>query len=221
MTFARTDEQRMLADQLAGVLGKGATGWDGVVVAHGLDLLGVPESDGGLGTDIRDGAVVAAAFGRDNTELPWAEHWAAPQSEPAAENARTLLHCAEQVGLCETMLRDTALFMRDRKQFGVAIAKFQALRHRMADMAMLLEQARAITDVAIDTFEEGERRMRAVSAARVICEDAARAIGEGAVQIHGAMGLTDELRLAGFFRRSRALMLRDGGARRHLRSYAA
>lgn len=221
MTFARTDEQRMLADQLAGALGKAAADWDGVVVKHGLDLLGVPESDGGLGTEIRDAMVVAVAFGRANASLPWAEHWAAGQPDPAADDAHTLLHCAEQVGLCKTMLRDTALFMRERKQFGVAIARFQTLRHRMADMAMLLEQAKAITDVAIDMFEDPARRARAASAARVICEDAARGISEGAVQIHGAMGLTEELRLAGFFRRSRALMLRDGGARRHLRRYAA
>lgn len=221
MTFARTDEQQMLAAQLARSLDKPTADWDGAVVAQGLDLLGVPESDGGLGTDIRDAAVVALGFGRACAALPWAEHWAAAQPEPVSEDALTLLHCAEQVGVCETMLRDTALFMRERKQFGVAIAQFQALRHRMADMAMLFEQAKAITDVAIDMFEESARRARSVSAARVICEDAARAIGEGAVQIHGAMGLTEELRLAKFFRRSRDLMLCDGGARQHLRRYAA
>lgn len=220
MGFARTDEQAMLAEQLGGVLGRGATDWDAVVVAQGLDLLGVAEADGGLGNDIRDAAVVAEAFGRANAGLDWAAEWAGKQDAALAEDARTLLHCAEQVGLCETMLRDTALFMRERKQFGVAIATFQSLRHRMADMAMLLEQARAITDAAIDAFGS-DGCDRAVSAARVVCEDAARAIGEGAVQIHGAMGLTEELRLGGFFRRSRDLMLRDGGGRQHLRRYAA
>lgn len=214
MVFARTDEQRMLADLLDALLGKGDADWQNAVVAQGLDLLGVAEAEGGLGTDIRDAAVVAQAFGRANAGLPWGDHWA--RTAGAGEDAVTLLDCAEQSGLCETMLRDTALFMRERRQFSVPIAQFQVLRHRMADMAMLLEQARAITDAAIDTFTP-----RTVSAARVMCDDAARTIGEGAVQIHGAMGLTEELRLGGYFRRSRELMQRDGGARPHLRRYAA
>lgn len=220
MVFARTDAQRMLTDQLDGALGR-VRDWETLLTGHGLDLLGRSEAEGGLGCDIRDAAVVAEVFGRANAAFPWAEQWAATQPPPTMEIARTLLHCVEQVALCETMLRDTARFMRERKQFGVAIAQFQALRHRMADMAMLLEQAKAITDVAIDAFEDSGRSARAVSAARVVCEDAGRAIGEGAVQIHGAMGLTEELRLGEFFRRSRSLMLRDGGGRSHLRRYAA
>lgn len=214
MLFARTDEQRMLADLLDALLAKGDADWQRTVVAQGLDLLGISEAEGGLGANLRDAAVVAQAFGRANAGLPWSEHWA--RTANAGADASTVLDCAEQCGLCETMLRDTALFMRERHQFGVPIAQFQVLRHRMADMAMLLEQARAITDLAIDDFGP-----RAVSAARVICDEAARSIGEGAVQIHGAMGLTEELRLCGYFRRSRELIQRDGGAQPHLRRYAA
>lgn len=214
MDFARTDEQRMLADSLGASLGKGVADWEGVVVAHGLDLLGVAEAEGGLGTDIRDAAVVAQVLGRANAGLPWSDHWS--RTAKAGQDAVTLLDCAEQCGLCETMLRDTALFMQERRQFGVPIAQFQVLRHRMADMAMLLEQARAMTDLAIDNATP-----RTVSAARVMCDDAARTIGEGAVQIHGAMGLTEELRLGGYFRRSRDLIQSDGGAQPHLRRYAA
>lgn len=245
MSFARSDEQRMLAESLDASLSGGGADWNRAVVETGLDTLGVAEADGGLGTDLRDAAVVAAAFGRANAELPWAEHWVATRlgargsdgpraGTPAealalagdqdkrgwAEDALTVLHCAEIVGLCRTMLRDAALFSKERRQFGVAIASFQALRHRMADMAMILEQADAITGAAIDAME-GEERARAVSAARVVCEDAARIVGEGAVQIHGAMGLTAELRLGGYFRRARLLAQGDGTARAHLRRYAA
>jgi alkylation response protein AidB-like acyl-CoA dehydrogenase len=87
---------------------------------------------------------------------------------------------------------------------------------------MIIEQADAITGVAIASFDCDEfERARAVSAARVVCDDAARLVGEGAVQIHGAMGLTAELRLGGFFRRARLLAQGDGTARAHLRRYAA
>ena len=238
MRFARTDEQRMIADLLDGVLADESIGWAGAVPAHGLDLLGIPGEDGGMGADARDAAVVAEAFGRAGVALPWAEHWVATQDGArGGDGPRTLaatprgvqadalaaLHCAEMVGLCATMLRDTALYMRERRQFGTAIAQFQALRHRMADMAMMLEQARAATDLAIDALDgaDAAARERAVSAARVLCDDAARIVGEGAVQIHGAMGLTAELRLGGYFRRARALMQADGGGRAHLRRFAA
>lgn len=243
--FARTDEQRMLAETLDASLSDGGADWIAAVGAAGLGALGVPAEEDGLGTDLRDAAVVAAALGRANVVLPWAEHWVAtrlgargdegPRADsPAAalalaggdderqwaQDALTVLHCAEIVGVARTMLRDAALFSKERKQFGVAIASFQALRHRMADMAMILEQADAITDIAIAAFA-GDERARAVSAARVICDDAARLVGEGAVQIHGAMGLTAELRLGGYFRRARMLAQGDGTARAHLRRYAA
>lgn len=245
-SFARTDEQRMLAETLDVALSKGAD-WQAAVVDTGLGQLGASAEEEGLGTDLRDAAVVAAAFGRANASLPWSEHWVAtrlgargengpradadvaalararePRERQWAEDALTVLHCAEIVGLCRTMLRDAATFSKERRQFGVAIASFQALRHRMTDMAMILEQAEATTGAAITSFDGDETgRARAVSAARVVCDDAARLIGEGAVQIHGAMGLTAELRLGGYFRRARTLAQGDGTARHHLRRYAA
>lgn len=243
MGFSLTDEQHMLAETLDASLAGDRPDWRRAVTDSGLDALGVPADEEGLGADLRDAAVVAAAFGRANVDLPWAEHWVATRlgargtdgpraTTPVAalaqagderawaEDALTVLHCAEIVGLCRTMLRDAALFSKERRQFGVAIATFQTLRHRMADMAMIIEQADAITGAAIDAID-GENRARAVSAARVVCDDAARIVGEGAVQIHGAMGLTAELRLGGYFRRARTLAQGDGTARVHLRRYAA
>ena len=224
MSFARTDEQRMIAEMLDATLERGATDWAGAIEATGLDALGVPEEESGPGTGLRDAAVVAAALGHANAALPWAEHWTKKRAiaTDAAAEMLVVLHCAEMVGLCRTMLRDAALFARERRQFGVAIADFQALRHRMADMAMALEQAEAITGAAIDALDlNAMDAPRIVSAARVTCDEAARIVGEGAVQIHGAMGLTAELRLGGYFRRARTLMQGDGGARAHLSRYAA
>ncbi len=164
MNFARTDEQRMLADTLDATLARSAIDWAGAIEATGLDALGVAVADGGLGTDLRDAAVVAAALGRANAALPWAEHWVAKRapSGNVAADMLAVLHCAEMVGLCRTMLRDAALFAKERHQFGVAIASFQALRHRMADMAMTLEQAEAITGAAIDALDhDGAHARRA------------------------------------------------------------
>ncbi|MGJ3627590.1 acyl-CoA dehydrogenase family protein [Sphingomonas sp. MMS24-JH45] len=225
MSFERSDEQRMLTDMMAAALGRDGADWDAVVPGNGLDLLGVPEDQGRLGTAVRDAAVVAEAIGRANGGLPWAEHWVARRlgagdaaTEAFGEDALTVLHAAEIVGLCATMLHDATAYARERRQFGMAIAGFQVLRHRMADMAMMLEQARAIVDAAIDAMDDpdAEARARTVSAAKVVADDAARIVGEGAVQIHGAMGLTQELRVGGYFRRARALMQTDGGSRRHL-----
>lgn len=246
MSFAHTDEQRMLAEMLDGALGPECD-WESAVDAIGLGGLGVPEDeDGGLGTGLREAAVVAAAFGRANAGLPWAEHWSATTlgargaglrastvgdslakagdeaQRLRAEDAMVLLHCAEMVGLCRTMIRDAADYIKQRRQFGVVIASFQVLRHRMADMAMLLEQGEALVDLAIDSFDgDAAARARAVSAARVMMEDAGRAVSEGAVQLHGAMGLTAELRLGGYFRRVRTLLQGDGTGRAHLARYAA
>lgn len=75
--FARTDEQRMLAETLDATLAGAAPDWNRAVVETGLDALGLAEADGGLGIVLRDAAVVAAAFGRANAGLPWAEHWVA------------------------------------------------------------------------------------------------------------------------------------------------
>lgn len=219
MTFATSDEQRQLADMLDAHLARGGADWQSAVEDSGVRSLGIAEDAGGLGTDLRDAAVVAAAFGRANVGLQWAEHWAANRygggNEDAAD-ALAILHSAEMVGLCTTMLADTAAFLKDRRQFGVPIASFQALRHRMADMAMALALAEAAVSAAIDTTD-----MRAVAAARVLAEDAARIVGEGAVQLHGAMGLTAELRVGGYFRRLRVLMQGDGTARGMLKRLAA
>ncbi|MEH3047363.1 acyl-CoA dehydrogenase family protein [Sphingomonas adhaesiva] len=220
MTFARTDEQRQLADMLDAHLARGGVDWASAVEDSGVASLGIAEDAGGLGTDLRDAAVVAAAFGRANAGLDWAKHWVTNRHGATNEDARdalAILHSAEMVGLCATLLADTAAFLKERRQFGVPIASFQALRHRMADMAMALALAEAAVGAAVDTPEDA----RAVAAARVLAEDAARVVGEGAVQLHGAMGLTAELRVGGYFRRLRVLMQGDGTARRMLKRMAA
>jgi alkylation response protein AidB-like acyl-CoA dehydrogenase len=105
--------------------------------------------------------------------------------------------CAEAVGVMHRMLADTADFLNQRHQFGAPIASFQALRHRLADMHLALAQAQALTEAAIGATQDAT----AIAAACYGVRDAARIVGEGAVQLHGAMGLTEELTLGARFKR--------------------
>lgn len=110
--------------------------------------------------------------------------------------------CAEAVGLMQRMLSDTAEYINQRRQFGAPLASFQALRHRLADMQLSMLQAQALTETAVAALDRGEAdRFAATAAACVAVREGARVVGEGAIQLHGAMGLTEELRLGARFKR--------------------
>ncbi len=136
-----------------------------------------------------------------------------------AQDARAAALCAEAAGLMARMLADTAAYLQQRKQFGVPIASFQVLRHRLADMQMAALKAEALTERAV--LGEGSPDWgRAVSAAVVETIDAVRVVGEGAVQLHGGMGVTEELALGGQFKRGLAIAATLGTKRAHLARYA-
>ncbi len=129
--------------------------------------------------------------------------------------------CAEALGLIEHMIADSIDYLGQRKQFGAPIGKFQVLRHRAADMKLAAMKAVALVEVAILAVEEGRAdRSRLVSAACIETADAVRIVGEGAVQIHGAMGLTEELRLGSHFKRALAIAAAFGPRARHLARFA-
>ena len=124
--------------------------------------------------------------------------------------------CAEACGLMRRMLDDTVAFLGQRQQFGQPIARFQVLRHRVADMQMTLLKAAALTEVAVQAeAADPAARRHATSAAAIEVIDAVRAVGEAAVQMHGAMGLTGELTLGRFYKRGLAIGAELGPARRH------
>lgn len=128
--------------------------------------------------------------------------------------------CAEAVGVMQKLLDATIEHARSRRQFGQPIGSFQALRHRMADMLMQVEQARAITELATARCEAGDalERRRAVSAAVALVSAAARFVGQNAIQLHGGMGMTDELEASHLFKRLLAFELRSGSPSQHLRA---
>ncbi|WP_307866980.1 acyl-CoA dehydrogenase family protein [Variovorax sp. E3] len=120
------------------------------------------------------------------------------------------------------LMRDTLDHVRQRKQFGVPIASFQVLQHRLADMHMALEQADALTASVGEAVDGAtpSARARAVSSAKVAVAKACRAVGQGAVQMHGGMGMTEELAIGHYFRRATLIEHQFGPPAWHLRRVA-
>ena len=129
--------------------------------------------------------------------------------------------CAEAVGVLQATLDATTEYTRTRKQFGVPIARFQALQHRMADMLMHVEQARSMSFLAAmhAASTDAKERRRAVSAAKVTVGQACRYVGQQAVQLHGGMGVTDELMVSHCFKRLMAIELSLGDTEHHLERF--
>lgn len=142
--------------------------------------------------------------------------------DEAADYGVTLL-CAEAVGAMDALFAATLDYLKTRKQFGSAIGSFQALQHRMADMYIHLEQARSMAMLAAARQDGGDaaQRRRAVSAAKVRIGQAAKFIGQQAVQLHGGMGVTDELAAAHLFKRLTIIDLTLGDVDHHLQRFAA
>ena len=110
--------------------------------------------------------------------------------------------CAEALGCMQALIDRTAEYLRTREQFGRPIGEFQVLQHALVDMYMAAEQARSITlAVALKAGAPTPERQRLVAAARQFCADAGRLVGQTAVQLHGGIGVTDELDVAHYFKR--------------------
>lgn len=131
--------------------------------------------------------------------------------------------CGEAVGIMKAVNAATLEYTKNRKQFGQPIAKFQVLQHRMADMFLHSEQAASMSYLAaircIDP-DAGERR-RALSAAKVTIGQAGRFIGQQAIQLHGGMGMTDELIVSHYFKRLTAIDLTFGDTDFHIQEFMA
>jgi alkylation response protein AidB-like acyl-CoA dehydrogenase len=135
----------------------------------------------------------------------------------------TALLCAEAVGAIKYAHDATLEYLKTRRQFGVPIGSFQALQHRMVDILISYEQARSIACLAcvkVDTADAAERR-RVVSAAKIKIADAARHVSQEAVQLHGGMGMTEELKISHTFRRLTMIAQAFGDADHHLARFAA
>ena len=148
---------------------------------------------------------------------------ALPAIEEATDFATALL-CADAVGAMKSANDATLEYMKTRKQFGVAIASFQVLQHRMVEMYICTEQARSMAVLAaskVDTCTDAQERARVVAMAKVKIADAARQVSQESVQLHGGMGMTEELKISHTFRRLTMAAQRFGDADHHLERFAA
>ena len=128
---------------------------------------------------------------------------------------------AESTGAMKVLNDTTIEYAKTRKQFGTPIGKFQVLQHRMVDMFMNYEQSVSITYMVTLKLEEEEaERKKAASAAKVQIGKAGRFIGQSAVQIHGGMGMTDELNVGHYFKRLTMIDTLFGNVDHHLKRYA-
>jgi len=135
----------------------------------------------------------------------------------------TALVCAEAVGVMKFSCDSTLEYLKTRKQFGVPIGTFQALQHRMVDMYVAYEQAKSMACLAcsrVDGAEDAKERARAVSAAKIKIADNARLISQEAIQLHGGMGMSEELKVSHSFRRLTMIAQQFGDADHHLERFA-
>lgn len=126
-------------------------------------------------------------------------------------NNATVAVCAEAIGVMRAMLEQTVAYTTQRTQFGQPLADFQVLQHRMAEMFVEVEQAYSLTCRAFLARHDAA----AVSAAKIRVNEALRAISHGAVQLHGAIGTTEEIELSQHFRRAAAIERQYGCSAEH------
>jgi alkylation response protein AidB-like acyl-CoA dehydrogenase len=136
-------------------------------------------------------------------------------------NEGILAMAAEAVGALDRLLWDTVEYSKTRKQFGVPISQFQALQHRMANMFMAMEQGRSLLLAAtLKTVEGHDDAGQAIHAFKAWLGRGGRLIAQEAIQIHGGMGMTDELSVGHYVKRVTAIDLLFGTADQHLGAYA-
>jgi pimeloyl-CoA dehydrogenase small subunit len=142
---------------------------------------------------------------------------ALPAIERVADEAIAAL-AAEAVGTMSEMHALTVEYLKTRKQFGVAIGAFQALQHRAVDMFVALEQARSMAMFAtmMSGEDDAQTRSRAISAAKVQIGRSAKIVGQGAIQLHGGVGMTMELKVGHYFKRATMIDVLFGDADYHL-----
>ncbi len=237
-TTARRDGEHYLIDGCKTAVLHGAQAGQWIVSArsagdsrdtHGISLFVLPAGTPGVSVrDMRsnDGMRMAtieftqarvpasALLGKEG------EGWSL--LEATADHGIALL-CAEALGVMEALCEATLDYLKTRQQFGVPIGKFQALQHRMADMFIQLEQARSmamLVAVKVASADADERR-RVASAAKARVGEAMTFIGQQAVQLHGGMGVTNELPAAHLFKRLAGIELMLGDTDHHLMRFAS
>ena len=128
---------------------------------------------------------------------------------------------AEAVGAMEILYKDTVVYTQEREQFDHSLADFQVLQHRMVDMFMEYEQCKSMLYRAtLEVVQNGREAMRTVHALKYMVGKVGTFIGENAVQLHGGMGVTEELRIGHYFKRLLVIDAQFGNSDHHLSCFA-
>jgi len=179
--------------------------------AGGVATRGYPTQDGSRAAEVTFKSAPATLVTNDG--LAALEH---------AVDIGIAATCAEAVGVLDKTMQVTVDYLNTRKQFGVALATFQALRHRVADMKMQLELARSMSYYAsLKLNAPAEERRRAMSRAKYQLGVSMRYIGQQSVQMHGGIGVTDEYIGAHYFKKLTQLELTFGDTMHHLGEVSA
>jgi alkylation response protein AidB-like acyl-CoA dehydrogenase len=179
--------------------------------ASGVAARGYGTQDGSRAAEVVFDRASAALVTRDG--LPALEH---------AVDTGIAAACAEAVGAMDRTLSITVEYMNTRKQFGVPIASFQALRHRVADMKMQLELARSMSYYAtLKLNAPAAERRQAMARAKYQLGVSMRYIGQQAVQLHGGIGVTDEYIVSHYFKKLTQLEMTFGDTLHHLGEVSA
>ena len=185
--------------------------------ASGIVRSGYGLHDGRRAADIRFEAVRVGA-----DDLIGAPGQAGPIIEAVGEAAIAAL-AAEAVGVMDTALAMTVEYLKTRQQFGGPIARFQALQHRAAEMLIALEQSRSMAMYAALMLDEpdADERRKALSAVKVQIGQAARFVGQSAIQLHGGIGVTQEYAVGHCHKRLAMMELQFGDTDHHLAAFAS
>ena len=179
--------------------------------AQGLAVRGYPTQDGARAAEITLANTPATLIALD--ALPLLEQ---------AVDAGIAAICAEAVGVMDKLVAITAEYMNTRKQFGVPIASFQALRHRIADVKMQLELARSMSYYAsLKLGEAAPVRRRAIAQAKYQLGQSMRFVGQQCIQLHGGIGVTDEYAGSHYFKRLTVLEMTFGDSLHQLGEVSA
>lgn len=182
----------------------------------GLGVRGYATHDGSRAADLHfDGVRVGAA------NLLSSEGGALPALERVIDQAIAAV-ASEAVGAMATLVDMTLDYLKTRQQFGRPIGTNQALQHRMVDMYIALDEARSMALYGALMLAEPDAavRRKALSATKIEIDRTARRVGQEAVQLHGAMGVTEELAVGHYFKRLSMIGVSFGDSSWHLQRHA-
>lgn len=190
----------------------------------GRVLVSARDGDDLVLVDVAAGGAVAQPMMDGQTGLRFAFDAAPAQILARGAAAETAIRSAwryglyaasmQALGIASSLFEETLAYVRVREQFGQPIGRFQVIQHRLADMIIALEEMRALTDMACHVLESGGSDSDLI-VARTGTLDRAAIVGRGAIQLHGGIGMTEEMPLGAGFRAIKLLQARFGGETHH------